>query len=102
MLWVLVFGAIALAGLAMVICFGIWLWRKSLVLLDEVAILLGRADELVGLLDQIEVPSDAGVPARYPGTSGEEGAEDDDAERGRLGEERRRMADDPVIGSVHR
>ena len=44
MVWVVVFVVIALGGLAMVICFGISLWRKSQALLDEVGTLLERAD----------------------------------------------------------
>jgi hypothetical protein len=59
MTWVIVFGAIALAGLIMVVCFAISLWRKSTALLSEVGVLLERADELAGLLAQIEVPSGA-------------------------------------------
>lgn len=61
MLWFVVFGAIALGGLVMVVCFGIALWRKSQALLDEVGGLLERADQLFGLLDQIEVPGGPGA-----------------------------------------
>ena len=50
----------------MVICFGISLWRKSQALLDEVGVLLERADELAGLLDQLEVPSDTAAQLRFP------------------------------------
>lgn len=60
MTWVLVFGAIALGGLIMLGCFAVSLWRKSTALLDEVGVLLERADELAGLLAQIEVPSERG------------------------------------------
>lgn len=64
MLWFVVFGAIALGGLVMVICFGISLWRKSQALLDEVGGLLERADQVLGLLDQIELPGgDRATPA---------------------------------------
>ena len=84
MFWVVVFVVIALGGLAMVICFGISLWRKSQALLDEVGMLLERADELAGLLEQLE----AAVGQR-PGTlryahacSDEDEAEIDDAEMG--------------------
>lgn len=58
MLWFVVFGIIALGGLVMVICFGISLWRKTQALLDEVGRLLERADQVLGLMDQIEVPGD--------------------------------------------
>lgn len=56
--WVLVFVGIAVAGLVMVACFAVWLWRKAMALLDETAVLLERSDQLIGLLDQIELPDD--------------------------------------------
>jgi hypothetical protein len=65
-LWFVVFAAIALGGLVMVICFGISLWRKSQALLTEVGSLLERADELAGLVDQLEVAADSGVSRRFP------------------------------------
>lgn len=49
-----VFVGIALAGLVMVICFAIWLWRKATALLREVAELLDRAEQAINLLDEIE------------------------------------------------
>jgi hypothetical protein len=82
MFWVVVFVVIALGGLAMVICFGISLWRKSQALLDEVGTLLERADELAGLLEQLELPSDTDLVRRYVHVSDEDGAELDDAEMG--------------------
>jgi hypothetical protein len=66
MLWFVVFGVIALGGLVMVVCFGVSLWRKSQALLDEVGSLLERADQLLGLLDQIEVPGEPGGPRSDP------------------------------------
>jgi hypothetical protein len=75
MFWVIVFGVIALGGLAMVICFGVSLWRKSQSLLDEVGVLLARADELAGLLDQIEVSVDPAAPARFHHLSDEHEAD---------------------------
>ncbi len=62
MLWFVVFGVIALGGLVMVVCFGVSLWRKSRALLDEVGALLERADQVLGLLDQIELPGGTGTP----------------------------------------
>ena len=82
MFWVVVFVVIALGGLAMVICFGISLWRKSQALLDEVGTLLERADELAGLLEQLEVPLDGDPPGRIPHLRDEDGAEIGDAEMG--------------------
>jgi hypothetical protein len=82
MFWVVVFVVIALGGLAMVICFGISLWRKSQALLDEVGTLLGRADELAGLLEQLEVSLDGDPSRGFARTSDEDGAEIDGAEMG--------------------
>lgn len=86
MFWVIVFVVIALGGLAMVICFGISLWRKSQALLDEVGTLLGRADELAELLEQLEVSLDGDSARRFPRTSDEDRAEIDDVEMGLSGE----------------
>lgn len=86
MIWVIVFGAIALGGCAMVVCLGISLWRKSHALLDEVGALMGRAEELAALLDRIELPSDHSSQG-FPSLRGETGlgryADDDDLTRGR-------------------
>ena len=82
MFWVVVFVVIALGGLAMVICFGISLWRKSQALLAEVGTLLERADELAGLLDQLEVPADSEPVRRFQRLSDEHEAEIDDVEMG--------------------
>lgn len=56
--WVWVYLGIALAGLVMVACFAVWLWRKAMVLLDEAGVLLQRADQLAGILEQIGQPQD--------------------------------------------
>lgn len=61
MIWVIVFGAIALGGLVMVVCFGVSLWRKSQALLDEVGGLLAQADQVLGLLDQVGAPGETGT-----------------------------------------
>jgi len=82
MVWVVVFVVIALGGLAMVICFGISLWRKSQALLDEVGTLLERADELTGLLEQLELASDSDPVRRYVHLNDEDEAEIDVAEMG--------------------
>lgn len=56
MIWIWVYLGIALAGLVMLACFAIWLWRKAVALLAEAGVLMERADELFGLLDQIQLP----------------------------------------------
>lgn len=55
-----VFAGIAVAGLIMVICFAVWLWRKATALLREVSDLLDRAGQMLDLIEAIE-------PAEHPG-----------------------------------
>ena len=59
MVWVLVFGGIALAGLVMVASYGVWLWHKATDLLSEIEMLGERASELAALLEQVrpELPA---------------------------------------------
>lgn len=59
MIWVLVFGGIALAGLIMVVSYGVWLWHKASDLYSEIEMLGTRAEELAALLEQIhpELPA---------------------------------------------
>lgn len=54
MVWVLVFGGIALAGLVMVASYGVWLWHKASDLFSELEMLGKRAEELAALLEQIK------------------------------------------------
>lgn len=60
-MWVWVYLAIALAGLVMVGCFAVWLWRRAKALLEEAGVLLDRADELAALLAEIGQPSNSDV-----------------------------------------
>lgn len=53
MIWVLVFGGIALAGLVTVVAYGVWLWHKASDLFSELAMVGTRAGELADLLAQI-------------------------------------------------
>lgn len=92
--WVWVYLGIALAGLVMVACFAVWLWRKAMVLLDEAGVLLQRADQLAGILEQIGQPQDfdASQTSHRFGTRMSPAA---GPTRSALpGKERRRMADD--------
>jgi len=59
MVWVLIFGGIALAGLVMVASYGVWLWHKASDLFSEVEMLGTRASELGALLQQVtpELPA---------------------------------------------
>jgi hypothetical protein len=54
MVWVLVFGGIALAGLVMVASYAVWLWHKASDLFFELEMLGRRAGELAALLEQIK------------------------------------------------
>ena len=55
-MWVLIFGAIALAGLVMVICYAVWLMHKASDLFSEVQVLADRGEQMAALLSRIEVP----------------------------------------------
>lgn len=55
-MWVAIFGAIALAGVIMLVCYGIWLWHKVEDLFSELDMLSKRADEMAALLDRVRVP----------------------------------------------
>lgn len=54
MIWVIIFGAIALAGLIMVVLYAVWLAHKAADLMSEVAALADRGAQLANLISQIE------------------------------------------------
>jgi len=54
--WVVLFVVIALAGLAMLVGYAVWLTHKTADVLNELLILGKQADQLAGLLAQIRVP----------------------------------------------
>jgi len=65
-IWVAVFGGIALVGLLLLISYGVWLAHKAADVLSELEVLADRADQLAGLLSEIQPPSDlAGPPRRH-------------------------------------
>lgn len=55
MLWVWVFVGIALAGLVMLVAYGVWLAHKLSDVMSEVGVLMARTGELAVLLGQIEL-----------------------------------------------
>lgn len=57
MIWVAVFGGIALAGLVVVVAYGIWLWHKATDLFSELQMLGVRAGEFADLAGQIKPTS---------------------------------------------
>lgn len=61
MVWVFVFGGIALAGLIMLISYAVWLAHKAADLYSEIEMLGTRATELAQLLESIEPPPAGGV-----------------------------------------
>ena len=56
MIWVFVFGGIALAGLIMLIAYAVWLAHKTADVLSEVRVLLDRTDQFFTLVGQIQPP----------------------------------------------
>lgn len=60
MVWVIVFGAIALAGLIMLVSYAVWLAHKAADLYSEIEMLGTRASELAALLESIELPAASG------------------------------------------
>ncbi|MGC3956044.1 MAG: hypothetical protein QM804_17670 [Propionicimonas sp.] len=57
MVWVLVFGGIALAGLITLVSYLVWLAHKAADLFSEIEMLGTRAGELAALLEQLELPT---------------------------------------------
>lgn len=54
MIWVLVFGLIALAGVIMLVSYAVWLAHKAADLFSELEMLGTRAEEFAELLSQLE------------------------------------------------
>ncbi len=66
-MWAWIFGGIAVAGLIMLVMYGIWLWHKVSDLMFELKRLGKQAEEITALLGQIELDklsSPAATPAR--------------------------------------
>ena len=55
-IWIAIFGGIALAGVAMLVGYGVWLAHKAADVLSEVTVLADRGGQLADLLGQIRVP----------------------------------------------
>ncbi|HEY9264540.1 MAG TPA: hypothetical protein VIP98_07670 [Microlunatus sp.] len=68
MIWVFVFGGIALAGLLMLVAYAIWLAHKASDVFGELKVLGKRGEQLLEIASQIEIPespaSVSGPPAR--------------------------------------
>ena len=57
MLWVVLFLVIALAGLAMLVGYAVWLAHKTADVFSELRMLGKQTDQLAELLAQIRVPA---------------------------------------------
>lgn len=66
MLWVLLFVAIGLGGLAVLAALVLRLWRKAGGLLEEVGVAADQAGELLDLLAQVGVPEPDGAARPHP------------------------------------
>lgn len=71
MIWVVVFGGIALAGLVMVVAYAVWLVHKASDVFAELAVLARRGGQLAEITAGIELPEPgerrrSPLPARRP------------------------------------
>ena len=57
MIWVFVFGGIALAGLIMLIAYAVWLAHKTADVFSELRMLGKQTEQLAELLAEIRVPA---------------------------------------------
>jgi hypothetical protein len=62
-IWVLVFGGIAFAGLIMLISYAIWLFHKASDVMSEVRVLADRGSQLAEILGEIGVSERAWLSA---------------------------------------
>lgn len=69
MLWVLVFGGIAVVGLVVLVSYAIWLAHKTADVLSEVTVVVERLGVFGDLLAQIELPTGAAAVAVPHGRS---------------------------------
>ena len=56
MVWMLIFGGIALAGAITVVSYAVWLAHKASDLFSELQMLGKRAEELATLVSQVQLP----------------------------------------------
>ena len=76
MLWVIVFAAIALAGLLMVVSYGVWLVHKASDVMSEVTVLAERGAQLAEVVGQISMPEPGVQVAGSSSTIGVSGSAD--------------------------
>ena len=57
MFWVLLIAGIAVVGLVVLVCYGVWLAHKAADVMSEVRVLTDRAGQLGDLLAQVQFPA---------------------------------------------
>lgn len=72
MIWVLVFGGVALAGLVTLVAYAVWLAHKASDLFAEMRVLGKRLGDIAELLGNIEIPgarhyNEVNDPGQPPG-----------------------------------
>jgi hypothetical protein len=63
--WVVVFGGIALVGLIMLISYGVWLAHKAADVMSEIEVLADRVEQLAVLLGQISATPDPALAGSW-------------------------------------
>ncbi|MBK7821453.1 MAG: hypothetical protein IPJ61_10350 [Tessaracoccus sp.] len=56
MLWVWIFGGLAVAGLVALVVYGVGLAHRAAAVRHEVGVALGRAEEARALVEQLKLP----------------------------------------------
>jgi hypothetical protein len=73
-IWVIVFAAIAVAGLLMLVGYGVWLAHKASDVFAELRVLADRGGRIAETLSRIEVPADLTDPGVSARSAEREGA----------------------------
>lgn len=55
-MWVVIFASIAVAGVIMLVSYGVWLAHKASDVMSEVDVLADRAGQIADLLGEIKIP----------------------------------------------
>lgn len=66
MIWVFVFGGIALAGLVMLVAYAVWLAHKASDVFAELRVLGARSGQIAEVVSQIKMPDPTANPEETP------------------------------------